>query len=42
MMDKIAHEEMDKVYKKEMEEWRKEENKRIKLLKNIYKGRKMC
>ena len=38
-MDKIAQEEADKAYKKEMEEWKKEEDKRIKLLKDVYKGR---
>ena len=38
-MDKIAQEEADKEYKKEMEEWQKEENKRIQLLKDVYKGR---
>ena len=38
-MDKIAQEEADKAYKKEMEEWQKEENKRIQLLRDVYKGR---
>ena len=38
-MDKIAQEEADREYKKEMEEWQKEENKRIQLLKDVYKGR---
>ncbi len=38
-MDKIAQDEADKEYKKEMEEWQKEENKRIQLLKDVYKGR---
>ena len=38
-MDKIAQEEADKAYKKEMDEWQKEENKRIQLLKDVYKGR---
>jgi hypothetical protein len=38
-MDKIAQEEADKEYRKEMEEWQKEENKRIQLLKDVYKGR---
>ena len=38
-MDKIAQEEADKAYRKEMEEWQKEENKRIQLLKDVYKGR---
>ena len=38
-MDKIAQEEADKAYQKEMEEWKKEENKRIQLLKDVYKGR---
>ena len=38
-MDKIAQEEADREYKKEMEEWQKEEHKRIQLLKDVYKGR---
>ena len=38
-MDKIAQEEADREYKKEMEEWQKEEQKRIQLLKDVYKGR---
>jgi hypothetical protein len=38
-MDKIAQEEADKEYRKEMEEWKKEEDKRIQLLKDVYKGR---
>ena len=38
-MDKIAQEEADKAYKKEMEEWQKEEEKRIQLLRDVYKGR---
>ena len=38
-MDKIAQEEADREYKKEMEQWQKEEDKRIKLLKDVYKGR---
>ena len=38
-MDKIAQEEADKEYKKEMEEWKKQEDKRIQLLKDVYKGR---
>ena len=38
-MDKIAQEEADKEYKKEMEEWKKQEEKRIQLLKDVYKGR---
>ena len=37
-MDKIAQEEADKEYKKEMEEWKKQEDKRIQLLKDVYKG----
>ena len=38
-MDKIAQEEADKEYKKEREEWKKQEDKRIQLLKDVYKGR---
>jgi len=38
-MDKIAQEEADKSYKKEMEEWKKQEDKRIQLLKDVYQGR---
>ena len=38
-MDKIAQEEAEREYKKEMEEWQKEEQKRIQLLKDVYKGR---
>ena len=38
-MDKIAQEEADREYKKEMEQWQKDEEKRIKLLKDVYKGR---
>ena len=38
-MDKIAQDEADRAYKKEMDEWQKEENKRIQLLKDVYKGR---
>ena len=38
-MDKIAQEEADREYKKEMEEWQKEVLKRIQLLKDVYKGR---
>ena len=38
-MDKIAQEETDKEYKKEQEEWFKEDQKRIQLLKDVYKGR---
>ena len=38
-MDKIAQEEADREYKKEMEEWKKQEDKRIQLLKDVYKGR---
>ena len=38
-MDKIAQEEADKAYKKEQEEWMKEDAKRIELLKDVYKGR---
>ena len=38
-MDKIAQEEADKEYKKEQEEWFKEDQKRIQLLKDVYKER---
>ena len=38
-MDKIAQEEADKEYKKELEEWFKEDQKRIQLLKDVYKER---
>ena len=38
-MDKIAQDEADREYKKEMEEWKKQEDKRIQLLKDVYKGR---
>jgi len=38
-MDKIAQEEADKEYKKQMDDWQKVENKRIQLLKDVYKGR---
>ena len=38
-MDKIAQEEADREYKKEQEEWIKEDQKRIQLLKDVYKGR---
>lgn len=38
-MDKLAQEEADRAYKKEMEDWKKEEDKRIQLLKDVYKGR---
>jgi len=38
-MDKIAQDEADKAYKKEMEQWKKDEDKRIQLLKDVYKGR---
>ena len=38
-MDKIAQDEADKEYKKQMEDWKKQEDKRIQLLKDVYKGR---
>ena len=38
-MDKIAQEEADRAYKKEQDEWLKEDAKRIALLKDVYKGR---
>ena len=37
-MDKIAQEESNRKYQKEQEEWIKEDQKRIKLLKDVYKG----
>jgi len=41
-MDKIAQEEADRAYKKEQEEWMKEDAKRIELLKDVYKGREQA
>ena len=38
-MDKIAQEESNRKYQKEQEEWIKEDQKRIELLKDVYKGR---
>ena len=38
-MDKIAQEESDREYKKEQEKWMEEDQKRIQLLKDVYKGR---
>ena len=38
-MDKIAQNEADREYKKQQEEWLKEDQKRIQLLKDVYKGR---
>ena len=38
-MDKLAQEEADREYQKEMEDWKKQEEKRIQLLKDVYKGR---
>ena len=38
-MDKIAQDEADREYKKQQEEWHKEDQKRIQLLKDVYKGR---
>ena len=38
-MDKIAQEEADREYKKEQEKWMEEDQKRIQLLKDVYKGR---
>ena len=37
-MDKIAQEEADREYKKEQEKWMEEDQKRIQLLKDVYKG----
>ena len=41
-MDKIAQEEADRAYKKEQDEWLKEDAKRIALLKDVYKGREQA
>ena len=38
-MDKIAQDEADREYKKQQDEWLKEDEKRIQLLKDVYKGR---
>ena len=38
-MDKIAQDEADREYKKQQDEWMKEDAKRIQLLKDVYKGR---
>ena len=38
-MDKIAQAKADREYKKEQEKWRQEDQKRIELLKDVYKGR---
>ena len=40
-MDKIAQAEADREYKKE-QEWRQEDQKRIELLKDVYKGREQA
>ena len=41
-MDKIAQAEADREYKKEQEKWRQEDEKRIELLKDVYKGREQA
>ena len=41
-MDKIAQAEADREYKKEQEKWKKEDEKRIELLKDVYKGREQA
>ena len=41
-MDKIAQEEADRAYKKEQEEWMRDDAKRIELLKDVYKGREQA
>ena len=41
-MDKIAQEEADRAYKKEQDEWMKEDARRIELLKDVYKGREQA
>ena len=41
-MDKIAQAEADREYKKEQEKWRQEDQKRIELLKDVYKGREQA
>ena len=38
-MDKRAQDEADREYKKQQDEWMKEDAKRIQLLKDVYKGR---
>jgi len=38
-MDKIAQDEAEQEYKKEQEKWNKEDQKRIELLKDVYKER---
>lgn len=41
-MDKIAQDEADRAYQKEQELWLKEEQKRIQLLKDVYKAREQA
>ena len=41
-MDKIAQDEADREYKKEQEKWRQEDQKRIDLLKDVYKCREQA
>ena len=41
-MDKIAQEDADRAYKKEQEEWMRDDAKRIELLKDVYKGREQA
>ena len=41
-MDTIAQAEADREYKKEQEKWRQEDQKRIELLKDVYKGREQA
>ena len=41
-MDKIAQAEADREYKKEQEKWKLEDQKRIELLKDVYKGREQA
>ena len=41
-MDKIAQAEADREYKKEQEKWRQEDQKRIELSKDVYKGREQA
>ena len=41
-MDKIAQAEADREYKKEQEKWKQEDQKRIELLKDVYKGREQA
>ena len=41
-MDRVAKEEADKKWRKEQEDWMKQENSRIELLKQVYKEREQA